>query len=210
MRIISGERRGMNIFSPKDNSTRPITDRVKESIFSILVNAYGMPVDCKVADIFSGTGSFGLEALSRGATEVTFVELNRGVVEILNRNIEKARYQDQSHVVRNDAFKAGAPMVPGEGLYDLAFVDPPYPLTRSTGATSKLGKMLLVMNQQMRPGGLVLVRTHHRSILDDNYGDLKVIERREWGNMTETFLQLQNEQYDLETDVEDFLSDDSE
>ena len=205
MRIIAGERKGMNLFSPKGNTTRPITDRVKESIFSILMNAYDMPAECKVADIFSGTGSFGLEALSRGAAEVTFVELNREVVEILNRNIEKARYQDYSRVVRTDAFKAGAPLVPGEGLYDLAFVDPPFPLTKNAGAGSKLGRMLLTMNEQMRPGGLVLARTHHRSVLDDSYGELKVIERRQWGNMTETFLRRYNDQYELERDIEDFI-----
>jgi 16S rRNA (guanine(966)-N(2))-methyltransferase RsmD len=195
----------MNLFSPKGNTTRPITDRVKESIFSVLTNAYGMPEDCKVADIFSGTGSFGLEALSRGAAEVTFVELNREVVEILERNIEKARYQDYSRVVRADAFKAGAPVIAGESPYDLAFVDPPYPLTQNTGLNSKLGMMLLEMNKQMRPGGLVLVRTHYRNVLEESYGHLKVIERRKWGNMNETFLRLFTEQYELESDIEDFL-----
>ncbi len=208
MRIIAGERRGMILFSPRGNETRPITDRVKESIFSILLNAYEMPDGCKVADIFSGTGSFGLEALSRGATEVTFVDMSREAVEVLGRNIEKARYKDYCRVVRGDAFKAGAPLVPGEELYDLAFVDPPYPLTEQTGQASRLGKMLLVMNEQMKPGGLVLVRTHKHSVLDDCYGQLKVIDRREWGNMAETFLQLQNEQYELECDIKDAIEDD--
>jgi 16S rRNA (guanine966-N2)-methyltransferase len=200
----------MNLFSPKGNTTRPITDRVKESIFSILNNAYVMPADCKVADIFSGTGSFGLESLSRGAAEVTFVELNREVVEILKRNIEKARYQDQSRVVRGDAFNAGAPVAPGEALYDLAFVDPPFPLTNKTAINSKLGKMLLDMNDRMRPGGLVLVRTHYRNVLEESYGLLKVIDRRIWGNMTETFLQLQNEQNELDSDIDDMMSDEDQ
>jgi len=197
----------MILFSPRGNETRPITDRVKESIFSILLNAYDMPEGCKVADIFCGTGSFGLEALSRGAAEVTFVDLSRDALDVLGRNIEKARYKDNSRIVRSDAFKAGAPLVPGEGLYDLAFVDPPYPLTAQADASSRLGKMLLVMNSQMRPGGLVLVRTNKHSVLDDCYGQLKVIDRRQWGNMNETFLQLQNEQYQLQSDIEDALDD---
>lgn len=166
-----------------------------------------MPDGCKVADIFCGTGSFGIEALSRGASGVTFVDLSREAVEVLGRNIEKARYKECSRVVRSDAFKAGAPLAPGEELYDLAFVDPPYPLTEQTGQGSRLGKMLLVMNEQMRPGGLVLVRTHKNSILDDCYGELKVIDRRDWGNMAETFLQLQNEQYQLQRDIEDAIED---
>ena len=206
MKIIAGERRGMNLFSPKGNSTRPITARVKESIFNILNNAYAMPQDCKVADVFSGTGSFGLEAISRGAAEATFVELSREVVDILNKNIEKAKFEGRSRVVRGDAFKIGAPVVPGQGLYDLAFVDPPYPLTQNAGANSKLGKLLLVMNSQMRSGAIVLVRTHCKSVLDNSYGNLKVIEKRTWGNMTETFLQLCDEQFELETDVDDLLT----
>ena len=171
--------------------TRPITDRVKESILSILVNAHGMPSGCKVADVFSGTGSFGLEALSRGADCATFVEMSKDVVELLNKNIERAGYQDCTRVVRANAFKAGAPVVPGEDKYDLVFVDPPYPLTIDASSKSDLGKMLIVMNDQVRPEGLVLVRTHIRTTLDDAYGNLKVIDRREWGTMAETFLRLE-------------------
>ncbi len=208
MRIIAGERKGMKLYSPKDDSTRPITDRVKESIFSILTNAYNMPAGCKVADIFSGTGSFGLESLSRGAEEVTFVELNREVVEILEKNIDKARFIDSSRVIRTDAFKSAAPVAVGDALYDLAFVDPPFPLTKNTDAGSKLGKMLMIMNEQMRPGGLVLVRTQKRYPLDAAYGKLKVVESRQWGNMLETFLMLENSQYELESDIEQMLEED--
>ena len=74
MRIIAGTKRGMKLLSPKGyETTRPVTDRVKESLFNVLYN-YDMPDDKIVADLFCGTGSFGLEALSRGAKEVTFVE----------------------------------------------------------------------------------------------------------------------------------------
>ena len=206
MKIIAGERRGMNLLSPKGDSTRPVTARVKESVFNILNNAYSMPQECKVADIFSGTGSFGLESISRGAAEATFVELSREVVDVLNKNIEKARFESRSRVVRGDAFKIGAPVIPGEPLYDLAFVDPPYPLTQNAGVNSRLGKLLLVMNSQMRSGALVLVRTHCKSVMDNSYGNLKVVERRTWGNMTETFLRLCDEQFELETDVDDLLN----
>lgn len=207
MKIIAGQRRGMNLYSPSGNQTRPITARVKESIFSILLNAYGLPEGCKVADVFSGTGSFGLESLSRGAAEVTFVELSREVVDVLDRNIAKARFEKLSRVVRTNAFKAGAPVMPGEALYDLAFVDPPYPLTQRTDQSSQLGKMLMIMNEQITPGGLVLVRTQKRNVLDDAYGNLKVVDRRQWGTMNETFLRLCNEQYQLQTDIDDYLND---
>lgn len=207
MRIIAGERRGMVLYSPRGNTTRPITDRVKESIFSILTNTYNMPEGCKVADIFSGTGSFGLESLSRGASCVTFVDMNREVVDILKKNIEKAHYQQYCRVVRGDAFKAGAPVVPGESLFDLAFVDPPYPLTEQTGQDSRLGKMLMLMNQQMRPGGLVLVRTNKHSVVEDSYGSLNVIDRRQWGDMNEAFLRNSDGQCQTLLDGEDAAND---
>jgi len=200
VRIIAGERRGMKLLSPPGMDTRPVTDRVKESLFSILLSSYGLPEGAKVGDVFSGTGSFGLEALSRGADCVTFVDMGKQVVEVLNKNIERAGYENQSAVVCCNAFKSGAPVTPGLDLYDLAFVDPPFPLTRETDAKSQLGKMLFLMNSQIVEGGLVLVRTHIRSVLDESYGNLKVIERREWGTMAETFLQLE---LSAESDIEE-------
>lgn len=194
MRIIAGEKRGMKLLSPPGMDTRPVTDRVKESIFSILYSSYNLPEGAKVGDIFSGTGSFGLEALSRGADCVTFVDMGKHVVEVLNQNIARTGYEGQCAVLCTNAFKAGAPVAPGLDLYDLAFVDPPFPLTRETDAKSQLGKMLHLMNSQMVEGGLVLVRTHIRSVLDESYGNLKVVERREWGTMAETFLRLETAQ----------------
>lgn len=201
MRIIAGTHGGMNLLSPKGNSTRPITDRVKESIFSILYK-YNMPEDCVVGDVFCGTGSFGLEALSRGAKQVTFVELDRDVVEILNKNIEKARFDQQSRVVKGNAFKVGVPVLPGQPKCNLVFVDPPYPLSYETDLKSRVGKLLLLLNEQVDDDGIVLVRTHERARLLDEYGRLKVFDRREWGNMAETFLRLEKDQ-PMDADSED-------
>ena len=175
MRIIAGKNRGMRLFSPPDISTRPVTDRVKESIFSILYTQ-GMPEGCKVADIFCGTGSFGLEALSRGADHVSFVELNRKVCHLLNQNIEKARVESQSKIYKANAFKLGAPLLPGEKKYDLAFVDPPFPMSYETSERSKLGKLLLLLNEQLVNGAHVLVRTHRRAVLQQEYGELRIVD----------------------------------
>ena len=88
MRIIAGTKRGMHLLSPKTCDSRPITDRVKESLFSVLYG-YDLPADAVVADLFSGVGSLGLEALSRGAEFVTFVEQDPKIAATLNQNIEK-------------------------------------------------------------------------------------------------------------------------
>ena len=88
MRIIAGKKRGFKLQSPKSDISRPILDRVKESLFNVL-HKYDMPSGKVVADIFSGVGSLGLEALSRGARFVTFVEKDRKVSAVLEKNIEK-------------------------------------------------------------------------------------------------------------------------
>jgi len=99
------------LFSPKADESRPITDRVKDSLFSVLYK-YDMPGGKVVADLFSGVGSLGLEALSRAADFVTFVEKDPKVIAILNKNIEKTGFVKESKVIRANAFKIGAPVDP--------------------------------------------------------------------------------------------------
>lgn len=191
MRIIAGTKRGMKLLPPKTIATRPITDRVKESLFSILYK-YDLPEDKVVADLFCGTGSMGLEALSRGAKFVTFVEKDAKVAAILDRNIEKARFIAESKVIRANVFKIGAPAGFDQPGCDLVFVDPPYVMADDTAIDSRLGKLLNLLCDQLAPGAIACVRTHKRSILLGRYGDLKQIDRREWGTMAITLLQLES------------------
>lgn len=190
MRIIAGTKRGMKLLPPKTFDTRPITDRVKESLFSILYK-YDLPEERIVADLFAGTGSLGLEALSRGAKFVTFVEQSPKVATILNRNIEKAGFVAESKVIRANVFKIGAPVDFDRAKYDLVFVDPPYVMTNDTGIDSRLGKLLTMLCDQLAGGAIVCVRTHKNAILLDRYADLKLIERRQWGNMAVALLQFE-------------------
>jgi len=189
MRIISGTKRGMKLLPPKGIDTRPIIDRVKESLFSVLYK-YDVPSGCVVADLFCGTGSLGLEALSRGAKGVTFVDNNAKVVSILERNIEKAGFVGESKVIRANAFKIGAPVSFTEDGYDLVFVDPPYVMAENTTEGSQLAWLLELLCGQSAEGAIVAVRTHRRTNLLDNYGRLKIIDRRQWGTMAVTLLQL--------------------
>ena len=181
MRIIAGDKRGMNLLGPKTDLSRPITDRVKESLFNVL-QKYDLPAEKIVADLFSGVGSLGLEALSRGARFVTFVEKDEKIAEILKKNIEKAGWMTCSKVIRADAFKIGAPVA--ENKFDLVFVDPPYAQTAQTGESSPLGKLMNILADQVTPDGFVIVRTHEDVQLLDKYGRFSVIERRQWGTMT--------------------------
>jgi len=188
MRIIAGTKRGMKLLGPKSRNSRPIIDRVKESLFSVLYK-YDLPSGKLVADLFCGVGSIGLEALSRGAAFVTFVEQDRKLITILDRNIEKAAFVKQSKVIRANAFKIGAPVGFDEKKYDLVFVDPPYTRTRDVQAGSPLSGLLTYVSEQVAPDGFVVVRTHRRTFLLDKYGRLQIIERRQWGTMAVTILQ---------------------
>jgi 16S rRNA (guanine(966)-N(2))-methyltransferase RsmD len=191
MRIIAGTKKGMKLFSPRGDISRPILDRVKESFFSVLYK-WDLPEGKRVADVFSGVGSMGLEALSRGAEMVTFVEKDMKIAQMLKRNIEKADFVEQSRVLRSDAFSAGATVVGGR-KYDAVFIDPPYPLTRDVSADSRLASMLEVVSMQVTDEAIVTVRTHKQVDLMERYGRFELLERRVWGNMAICFLRLSDE-----------------
>ena len=175
MRIIAGKKRGMKLLSPKTQVSRPIIDRVKESVFSILLK-FDVPNGKIAADLFSGVGS------------VTFVENDPEVLAVLKRNIEKADFVEESKVVRTNAFKVGAPVDFGGQKYDIVFVDPPYPTTADVSADSPLGGLLVLLEEQLALHGIVVVRTNKRTNLLERYGRLGVIDRREWGTMAVTIL----------------------
>jgi 16S rRNA (guanine966-N2)-methyltransferase len=192
MRIIAGTKRGLKLLPPKTNDTRPITDRVKESLFSVLYK-YDLIENGYVADLFCGTGSTGLEALSRGAKFCVFIEQSRAVAEILQKNIERAGFSEGSKILKSNAFKTGASPDFEDHKYSLVFVDPPYKMAYDTGQESQLGKLLKILCEQITPEGIVSVRTSKDAVLEDAYGQLRIIDRREWGNMAVTLLQLEKQ-----------------
>lgn len=128
MRIIGGARRGLKLAEVGEGDAaahlRPTSDRVREAIFNLLINAHGNPVaGARVLDLFAGTGALGLEALSRGAAEVTFVDDGAKALTLLRANIAKMRAEGETRVLRLDARKLGPT---ADGAYTLLFLDPPY------------------------------------------------------------------------------------
>ncbi len=188
MRIIAGARRGMKLLIPDTQETRPITDRVKESLFMVLQN-YDLLAGARVADLFCGVGSLGLEALSRGAVSATFVEQSPEIADVLEKNIAKAAFESQSRVVRTNAFRVGAPLGPRGERYDLVFVDPPYAVTQEVGPGSELDKLLHILENQVVPRGVVIVRTQRAKQPLDVYGAFHAVDRRDWGSMSVVLLQ---------------------
>ena len=129
MRIIGGRSRGLHLtpvgVGDAGARLRPTSDRVRESIFNLLINGgYGDPVSgARVLDLFAGPGALGLEALSRGAAEAAFVEDGAVALGLLRKNIGLMRVEDCTEVIRRDAVRLGP--VRGAG-FDLVFLDPPY------------------------------------------------------------------------------------
>ena len=127
MRIIAGSRKGARIFAPKGLETRPTGDRVREAVFNLVG-----PVDgAEVLDLYAGSGAMGLEALSRGAGRVTFVEPDREAAETILRNLDKLQLEG-AVVLREDAGRRLATDAAGGRRYDLVLIDPPYSMLART------------------------------------------------------------------------------
>ena len=165
MRIIAGDHRGRAILGPKDmETTRPIIDRVKEALFNRLTSLGLLRPDGEneawaAVDVFSGTGSLGLEALSRGAASCTFVDQDRTAVALLNENIETLGLTDRAQVVQGSALAGywSASLLPGS--IQVAFIDPPYVMMQEDEQRAKVLAMVEQMIPIMERGGVAVVRT---------------------------------------------------
>jgi 16S rRNA (guanine966-N2)-methyltransferase len=123
MRVISGHHRGRKLFGPRGQETRPTGDRLKETLFNII----GDKVDHRVfLDVFAGTGAIGLEAVSRGAGEVVFIERDKAAVRLIRRNLETCGVASGYRILEQDVF-AALRMLARQGFHaDMVFLDPPY------------------------------------------------------------------------------------
>ncbi|HLG82762.1 MAG TPA: 16S rRNA (guanine(966)-N(2))-methyltransferase RsmD [Bradyrhizobium sp.] len=125
MRVVGGRLRGRNLASPQSREIRPTADRLRESVFNILIHAFGDPVSgARVLDLFAGTGALGIEAVSRGAAFALFVDNGTEARALLRNNVEALGLGGVTKVFRRDATNLG-PAHPVEP-FSLAFLDPPY------------------------------------------------------------------------------------
>lgn len=122
MRVIAGRARRTILKTPSGLSTRPTTDRIKETLFNMINNDL---VDSRFLDLFSGSGGIGIEALSRGASFCVFVENNKEAIECIKENIEKTRFANESKILFKDVNAAIKELANGE-KFDIIFMDPPY------------------------------------------------------------------------------------
>jgi 16S rRNA (guanine966-N2)-methyltransferase len=157
MRIIAGQRRGHKFDGPKSGNTRPTSDLVRESLFNILREQV---VDRVVIDLFAGTGALGLEALSRGAERVIFVEQNRDNVALIHRNLTTLRYEDLARVHHTDAYRWVRGYEPADDDPVVVFLDPPY--REFEQKPDKMNQLLEALVQKLPEGSVIAVESRSR------------------------------------------------
>lgn len=172
MRVIAGEAKGRKLKMVSGSSTRPVGERVKEALFSILGDRV---VGARFLDLYAGTGSVGIEALSRGAAFAVFVDRQRQAVSTIRDNLTHTGLKDRSEVVRGDAFS----FLRREGLdpFDLIYVAPPQ-------YKGLWAKTLLALEESslLASGGLVMVQIHPREYEELHLPSLELVDQRKYGS----------------------------
>jgi 16S rRNA (guanine966-N2)-methyltransferase len=182
MRIVGGRLRGRTIVAPKTDTIRPTADRLRESLFNILAHSYGDPVSgARVLDLFAGTGALGLEAASRGAAFVLFVDEGAEARALLRANVETLGLGGTTRIFRRDATKLGSPH-PLEP-FGVVFSDPPY---RKGLAEQALASAL--DGGWLAPGALAVVEEAADAKFTAPEG-FQELERRDYGETELVFLQ---------------------
>lgn len=181
MRIIAGDARGKQIEAPRGLDTRPVTDKIRQALFNIW--QFRIP-EASFLDLFSGSGSMGLEALSRHADHVVMVEKGREAAQVIRRNLKACHFADRNvQLLEQDVFDAiGSLKAKGE-TFDLIYLDPPYTVDEIFHPVMEaLGDAALV-----REDGEVVIRTRKEKKMHDQYGRLKKYREKSWGISTAHF-----------------------
>jgi len=178
MRIISGNLKGKKIFLPVDKKTRPLRDLVKESIFNLLShsNKFSFQIQkSNILDLFSGAGSFGLECISRGANNVTFIENYTEVLKILKKNIVFLNAEQNSRVIEKSCFDYIDLFDSSKDRYDLIFIDPPF-------KENKINLLIDFIKKKkiLKVSGIIVLHRHKRDNIEISK-NLNILEERKYG-----------------------------
>lgn len=179
MRIITGRAKGCKLKTPKGFLTRPTADRVKESLFNILGSTI---FDTKVLDLFAGSGNLGLEALSRGAECVTFVDQNTESIGVIKENAIHTKLVDSVEILKNDVFSALHKLDKLNRTFNLIFCDPPYNQGYVKKILENLDRLSLV-----EKGGIVVVEHSLNDKIDFVLENLELKRSQRYGTTVVSF-----------------------
>ena len=177
MRIISGNFKGKKILEPKDKETRPLKDLTKESIFNIINHSNKFSVNLEgsnVLDLFSGTGSFGLECLSRKAKKVTFVENYEHILPVLKKNLLNLNSINNYQIIEKDILK-NPEIISLNQKFDIIFLDPPY---KENNINNFLN--IIIKTKLLKNNGIIIIHRHKKKI-DIFPNSFKIIEEKVYG-----------------------------
>ena len=187
MRIIAGKLKGSILYMPQNKSTRPLKDLARESIFNLLTHSKSILFQFEksnILDLYAGTGSFGLECLSRQVKRVYFVEKDKDVIEILKKNINKFRLKERTKIFTNDVFD----LIEKQNIFglqfQLIFCDPPFKKIN----IEKLISLIFNRNLLQKNGIVILHR--HKNTKEKFANCFKIIDQRVYGVSKITFGQL--------------------
>lgn len=195
IRVVAGEAKGRRLKTPKTTGTRPIIDRVKTALFDILSVRVE---DARFLDLFAGTGSVGIEALSRGAASATFIELNAAALKLVRENLQITGLADRAETVHADAFKflqahtvdteGNSARFAGPRQYDIIYVAPPQYKGMAARALALLDKSSLIPDT-----GLVIVQIHPKErpeLAAVPFARLALVDERRYGSTLLMFYEV--------------------
>lgn len=173
MRVIAGKRGGESLYTPDTKEIRPIQDKVKASLFNIWQN---LVEERRFLDLFAGTGSVGIEALSQGAREVTFVDNSPRAVRLIRKNLDKLNLTAGFHLYQKDVAEAISMFARRGQVFDLIFMGPPYGKELADETLSQLAE-----TQILQKWGVAAAEISKKDHLKTKYGEVKLIDEREYG-----------------------------
>ena len=188
MRIIGGKYKGLKLLPPDDTKIRPTSDRLKESLFSIITSSkYKINIyNCNVLDICSGTGSLGIEAFSRGAISVYFIDKDHRSINLIYKNISKLnidnKFENKIKIIKDEATKALKNI---KKIFQIVLIDPPYNTNITEKCLLKL-KELNLINQDS------YIFIESSKVEDFNYDGYQILDIKLYGNSKLTILRLLN------------------
>ena len=180
MRIISGTAKGSPIMCLPGDAVRPTPERMRGAVFNILGSEV---VDANVLDLFAGTGSLGLESLSRGADRCVFVEMGFGPLQALRKNISALGFEDRTEVMPRNVFDISTHLDEADYAFDLVLAAPPYPMIEEHGTAGELFTVFADVLEKFGSSHVTLNLQHSpRSHIPDNTDQLERVDHRQYGN----------------------------
>jgi 16S rRNA (guanine966-N2)-methyltransferase len=187
MRVIAGTYRSRVLKSLKGLALRPTSDRLRETLFNVLGSGIS---GSRFLDVYAGTGAVGIEALSRGATQATFIENHTPGAALIRKNLASLEISSAANVICADAMKGLAALEAAARQYDYIFIDPPYAATEDYSRVMKY----VAPSNILAPGGIVIVE--HRKTFDvaESFGTLNRVRLLRQGDASLSFYRHENSQ----------------